>query len=95
MVCVNSPNNGAARRRFQRVVDSKPGARTLGWCLEGLAGGIATVVLFLFTFPMLIDLTRPFGLLSTTALVFVFLFVWISLWAVIEASRERVTSSPS
>ncbi|MFD1598679.1 hypothetical protein [Halobellus rarus] len=67
-----------------------PSGNTLWASLECLLGGVAAGVLVLFALPTLSDLARSLGLLSTTVLAFVFLFLWLSLWAVIGTVHERV-----
>ncbi|WP_445086201.1 hypothetical protein [Halobellus sp. GM3] len=44
---------------------------------------------FLLSLPVLADLTQPLGLLSTTALVFLFLFAWYLVWVVVQVARHR------
>jgi hypothetical protein len=56
-------------------------------------GGVAAAVVVLFALPTLVGLNRPFGLISTTALAFVFVRLWLSLWAVIGAPHERTATA--
>ncbi|MGQ4555735.1 hypothetical protein ACT3HL_07495 [Halobellus sp. GM3] len=51
--------------------------------------GIAVSGAFLLSLPVLADLTQPLGLLSTTALVFLFLFAWYLVWVVVQVARHR------
>jgi hypothetical protein len=39
---------------------------------------------------MLADVMSPLGALSPTGLLFVFLFVWLSLWLLTAMFREQV-----
>lgn len=56
-------------------------------------GGIAAMLLVLLTFPMLVELTRPLHLLSTTGLAAILIFTWLFAWAVISAARERISTA--
>jgi len=86
VVCVTTPGKAGAERYYRLPL----GSSTLWTCLECLAGGAAAAVVFVIWLPVLTDLTRTFELLSTTMLVFVFLFLWLSLWAVIGSVHEQV-----
>ena len=80
----------SGRARTDRRRGISPSGNTLWASLECLLGGVAAGVLVLFALPILTDLARSFELLSTTALAFAFLFLWLSLWAVIGTVHERV-----
>lgn len=77
--------NGAARK-------SSPGGDALSTSLCCLAGGAIAALAVLLSLPTLLDLTRPFGGLSSTAIAFVLLFAWLVAWAVVEFTWETLTN---
>jgi hypothetical protein len=83
---MTAPREARADRHRERSLSGS----TLWTSLECLAGGVAAAVFILVSLPTLSDLAGSFELLSTTVLAFAFLFVWLSLWAVIGTVHERV-----
>ena len=90
---MNTPTGREGDRHWRSATGVRRDRRTLSTCLECLVGGITAALAFLFSLPTLVDLTRPLGLQSTTALAFLFLFTWIVLWATIGVTREHVRAA--
>jgi hypothetical protein len=86
---VTTPRRAKADRRREAVLSGS----TLWASLECLLGGVAAGALVLLALPTLSDLAGSLGLLSTTVLAFVFLFLWLSLWAVIGTVHERAAAT--
>jgi putative effector of murein hydrolase LrgA (UPF0299 family) len=42
-------------------------------------------------YPALVELTKRFQMMASTALVFILAFVWVSIWLVIELAWEWQT----
>jgi threonine/homoserine/homoserine lactone efflux protein len=57
--------------------------------VDCLAGGVIAALLFLAVLPGLVEVTRPLDSLAPTVLLFVLLFAWFVLWALVGAVRER------
>jgi hypothetical protein len=54
----------------------------------GAAGLASAVVVVFLAYPLLLTFTRPLQLLSTTAIVFVFVVLWFVTWAAFEVAWE-------
>ena len=54
----------------------------------GVAGLAAAVTVVVLTYPLLLAVARPLHLLSTTAIVFVFVGLWLATWAAFEVAWE-------
>ena len=66
-----------------------PGTVTIGeHCLCGGASLVATIAVIGFLYPVLLDITQPLHLLSSTALVTVALAGWIGFWLGLEVVWE-------
>lgn len=84
---MGAPNS--AKDRYWAAVDIRPGGNTVWRCLDCLVGGITALLVFLFLLPWLTEVTRTLDSLSTTMLVFILLFMWFFLWAIIATVREQ------
>ncbi|WP_156105768.1 hypothetical protein [Halobellus rufus] len=82
------PTRGDRRPRGGLEADAE--RNTLSTYLEFLLGGLLVTVGFAVSFPALIDLTHGFGVLSTTALVFLFIFAWYVAWVGICVTYPRL-----
>ncbi|WP_144902893.1 hypothetical protein [Halobellus captivus] len=71
------------RRARETGTEEQPATadNTLSTYLEILLSGVIVTVGFVVAFPTLIDVTNALGILSTTALVFLFIFAWYGVWA--------------
>lgn len=79
MKCVNTGHGGGRRRTPDAAGRVSEGSPAEHWacCLLGFGGTLALAILF---YPVLVAATRPLHLLSSTAIVFVLLFAWLSVW---------------
>ncbi|WP_336025375.1 hypothetical protein [Halobellus salinisoli] len=84
------PEPTAGERRPRRAREANPGQSTLATYLEVLLGGVITVAGFAVAFPALTELTHGLGVLSTTALVFLFIFAWYVAWVSVCVSYPRL-----
>lgn len=57
------------------------------WCC-GLCALLAAAVTVAVGYPLVLALTRPLALLSSTAFVYVLVFVWVGVWLLLEAAWE-------
>lgn len=55
----------------------------------GLCGLLLTVGLLFFLYPMVVALTRPLHVLSSTAIVMLGVSTWVVLWCVLEFVVDR------
>lgn len=85
-----TPDTTEAESRSRRDAEPTGDCITVTTYLELLAGSIAAAVVFLFALPELIALTNPLGVLSTTALVFTFIFAWFFAWGVIRITQAQL-----
>lgn len=65
------------------------GVRIHVYVLTGVLGLLLTATGGFVFYPVLVELTRPLHLLSTTALVFLLLVAWILVWSVLEVACDR------
>ena len=87
-VFVPHGNGGTGGRRPLR---DDGGTHTVGRVEHyscGAAGLGAAVVALLLLYPLLLVFTEPLRLLSTTAIVFVFVVIWFVAWALFEVAWE-------
>jgi hypothetical protein len=54
----------------------------------GLAGLLATAAVAVLFYPVLVAVTRPLYLLSSTALLFVLVFAWFAIWLALALAWE-------
>lgn len=69
--------------------EARTGVRLHVYVLTGVLGLVLTASGGFVSYPALLGLTRPFGLLSTTALVTLLLVAWILVWSVLEVAFDR------
>lgn len=69
-------------------------ATQLWWCFEGILGASITGAIIVVSYSVLADLTAALGLLSSTALAFLVILAWVSVWSIIAAARTRVQKTP-
>lgn len=87
---MTTPTHAEAESHHRPDRDVETG-ETIVWPLvECLVGGAGAGIVFLLSLPMLADVMSPLGALSPTGLLFVFLFVWLSLWLLTAMFREQV-----
>ena len=58
-----------------------------------LLGGTTAVIAVLLVLPILLELSQPFGGLSTTVIAFVLLFAWLAAWAALEFTWEHLRAT--
>ncbi|MDQ2053941.1 hypothetical protein [Halobellus sp. H-GB7] len=87
-----TPDTTEAEHHSRREPEPSADCITLSTYLEFLAGGATVAVVFLFAMPILVELANPLGVLSTTALVFLFIFAWFSVWVLIRVTQEQMPS---
>ena len=80
--------------RFRTFDRGSSHSTTVWWCLEGLLGASIVGGIVLFSYSVLADLTAMLGLLSSTAIAFLVILAWISVWSVIAATRDHVQKRP-
>ncbi len=61
---------------------------TVEHCSCGLAGLLATAVLVIFVYPVLVAVTQPLYVLSSTLIVFALFAVWLVTWLALELAWE-------
>lgn len=76
-----SDSDGSERRQRETV-------GTVEHCSCGLAGFLATAVVFALFYPTLVALASHLHLLSTTALVAGLVTVWLATWLAFELAWE-------
>lgn len=92
VVCVTTPETDGGRvRALDRGSSRSP---AVWWCLEGLLGASIAGGIVLFSYSVLADLTSVLGLLSSTAIAFLVILAWVSVWSVIAATRDHVRGRP-
>jgi high-affinity Fe2+/Pb2+ permease len=83
--------DGGWVRTFDRSSSRSP---AVWWCIEGLLGASIAGGIVLFSYSMLADLTARLGLLSSTAIAFLVILAWVSVWSAIAATRDHVRRRP-
>lgn len=61
---------------------------TVEHCSCGLLGLLATAAIVVAIYPMLVALTQPLFVLSSTAIVFVLFAIWLVTWLLLELAWE-------
>lgn len=85
---MTTPDPGCRRGQIRGRSNSR--FAQLWWCVEGmLATGIAALIT-LFSYSVVAELTVALGLLSSTAIAFLGIFVWIFIWGTIATTRAYV-----
>jgi hypothetical protein len=77
--------HGGRGARDERPGDTAPvGAPVVEYFACGLLGLVATSLLVLLFYPFLLAVTRPLQMLSSTAIVLLFVVLWTLVWLGIE-----------
>jgi hypothetical protein len=87
---MTTPTNAEAESYSRSAHDSETGETVVWPLLECLGGGVSAGGVFLLLLPMLADVMNPFGALAPTGLLVTLLFLWLFLWILAAATRERV-----
>mgnify|MGYP000196725340 CR=1 FL=1 len=83
-------NNGAASEpHASDGCDTACRPTRWGYVESGVAGLVVLVVIR-GSLPMWWEMTRPFGLFSTTVIATLSVLLWISVWAGLSLFHERV-----
>lgn len=82
-----TPQGGGGRRSPLEPTRTR-GADALEVSVCCVAGFLATSVVALLFYPVLVAVTRPLHLLSSTAIVVVLMLVWALVWLGIEVLWE-------
>ncbi|WP_096390312.1 hypothetical protein [Halopenitus persicus] len=80
-------------RTAPSIADAPAAGDTLSTYLCCLLGGTTAVIAVLLALPMLLEVSQPFGGLSTTVIAFVLMFAWLVAWAVIEFAWEHLAAT--
>jgi len=86
-----SPDKAGGRPRT--LTDATPHSDTVWRSLECITGAAVAVGISLLSYSVLFDLTEAMGLLSSTTVTFIVIFVWIFAWGLIAATRDHVTGN--
>lgn len=87
MTHVYAPHGGEGRRPSANGTRPREPdfAEHCACCVTGL---VAVSLTALLVYPVLVAATRPLQLLSSTAIVFVLVFLWLLVWVAIEIAWE-------
>jgi hypothetical protein len=84
---MNTPPT-AETERYRREAPTNNGTPTDSTLLQTylccLTGGAIAAIVGILLLPLLVQLTRPFGVLSSITLVSLFLFGWMLAWLLVE-----------
>ncbi|MBB6646552.1 hypothetical protein [Halobellus ruber] len=80
--------------RFQAFDRNNTRSTQLWWCLEGIVGAGVAGLVVLVSYSAVTDLTAALGLLSSTAIAFLVLLAWVSVWSIIAATRDHLRTAP-
>lgn len=80
MTFVNVPLGGGRRVQSRQSGD----APAVEYWLIGVVSLLVTLVGGVWLYPDVVTATSPLRFLSTTALVFLYVFVWTSLWVALD-----------
>ena len=83
--------DGGRTQAFDR---DSPQPTRVWWCFEGVLGAGIAGAIIVFSYSMLADLTAVLGLLSSTAIAFLVILAWVSVWSIIAATRNHVRRTP-